>query len=402
MTPDRTQPPTRPTSPGVCIGRPFGVPVYVAPSWFVVAGLMTYFVAQGLPAHYELTATTKYIAAASFVLLLYGSVLVHELSHTIVARLLGLPVRRIVLMLIGGVSELEREPKSAGSEFLVALAGPVISIALAGTGFAVAGALHHDTVTRLIVVEIAIANSLVAMFNLLPGLPLDGGRVLRAVIWRVTGNPIRGTLGAAWTGRVLGALVAVVPVGLTVALEPDHRLDPLLAVYFLVIGWFLWAGASQSLPAGPPARRLPRIQVRGLARRALTVPVDLPLAEALRRADEAGARGIVTVDSDGRPSGLAVRSGGRCDPRAAPALGVGGLAGPPAGAAARPRRRAAWSGRSRRDRQAPSSEYLVMDSGSGLVWGVLATADVARAVNSSSIDAATGTVTLAARGRPSA
>ena len=383
MSQQRPAKKTRLPSPGVCLGRPLGVPVYVAPSWFLIAGLLTYFVAQTLPEHYGLTQVTKYTASASFVLLLYGSVLVHELSHTIVARLIGLPVRRIVLMLIGGVSELEREPKSAGSEFLVALAGPIVSILLGGVFAAAALTLHHDTITRLIVVEIAVANLVVALFNLLPGLPLDGGRLLRAVVWRISRSQSRGTLGAAHVGRILGVVVGLTPFVLTVALPEGDRPDTLAVLWFLVIGWFLWAGASQSIRVVHLRERLPRIRVGDLARRALTVPVDLPLAEALRRATEIGALGIVTVDSEGRPSGLVSEAAVRATPEARrPWVSVGSLA-----------RRVEphlvldpeLRGQAVLDAiaNAPSSEYLVIDGENGAVCGVLATADVARAVNSS-------------------
>ena len=374
--------PTRRSSPGVCIGRPLGVPVYVAPSWFLVAALLTYAVAYQLPDRYGLTTLTRYSAAAAFVLLLYGSVLIHELSHTFVARLIGLPVRRIVLMLIGGVSELEREPKSAGSEFLVAMAGPVVSIFLAGVGFAITGALHHDTITRLIVAEIAIANIVVAFFNLLPGLPLDGGRVLRAVVWRLTNDQARGTMGAARCGRVLAVLVAATPLVLSVVLDADHRPAGFVVFWFLVVGWFLWAGASQSIRVVQLRQRLPRIRVGDLARRALTVPVDLPLAEALRRAGEIGARGIVTIDSEGKPSGLVSEAAVAATPeQRRPWVSVGSLARrvePHLMLDAELRGQAVLDAIA----TAPASEYLVLDGDSGKVCGVLATADVARAVNS--------------------
>jgi Zn-dependent protease/CBS domain-containing protein len=373
----------RRTSPGVCLGRPLGVPVYVAPSWFLIAALLTYFVAQTLPDHYGLSPVTRYTASAAFVLLLYGSVLIHELSHTVIARLIGLPVRRIVLMLIGGVSELEREPKSAGSEFLVALAGPVVSICLAGIGFAIAGALQEETITRLIVVEIAFANIVVAVFNLLPGLPLDGGRLLRAVVWRLSRSQTRGTLGAAHAGRILGVVVGLTPFVLTIVLDEGNRPDTLAVLWFLVVGWFLWAGASQSIRVVHLRERLPRIRVGDLARRALTVPVDLPLAEALRRATEAGARGIVTVDSEGRPSGLVSEAAVAATPEARrPWVSVGSLARrvePQLTLDPELRGQAVLDAIA----NAPSSEYLVVDGENGAVCGVLATADVARAVNSS-------------------
>jgi Zn-dependent protease/CBS domain-containing protein len=380
--PEQPNRPSRRPLPGVCIGRPFGVPVYVAPSWFLVAAILTYAVAANLPDHYGLTTLTKYSAAAVFVLLLYGSVLIHELSHTVVARILGLPVRRIVLMLIGGVSELEREPKSAGSEYLVAMAGPVVSIFLAGVSGLAAKSMTHDSIARLILAEIAVANLVVAFFNLLPGLPLDGGRVMRAVVWRFTHDQARGTLGAARTGRALAVAVAATPVVLSVVLDEDHRPGGFVVLWFLVVGWFLWAGAGQSIRVVQLRQRLPRIRVGDLARRALTVPVDVPLAEALRRAGEIGARGIVTIDSEGKPSGLVSEAAVAATPeQRRPWVSVGSLA-----------RRvepqlvldAELRGQAVLDAIAstPASEYLVLDGDSGKVCGVLATADVARAMNS--------------------
>ncbi|MFL6240505.1 MAG: site-2 protease family protein [Actinomycetes bacterium] len=356
------------------------MPVYVAPSWFIAAAVMTYLVAGSLP--HNPSPQTRYGAAAIFVLLLYASVLVHELSHTFVARLIGIPVRRIVLMLIGGVSELEHDPKTAGSEFAVALAGPVVSVFLAGVGFAVFLLTHGDSLARLIVVEIAGANALVAVFNLLPGLPLDGGRVVRAVVWKLTGDPMRSTLSVAWIGRAMGAAIIIAPLALTVVL-PERGIGPFLTLYFLVIGYFLWAGAGQSIRVVHLRQRLPRIRVGDLARRALTVPVDLPLAEALRRATEAGARGIVTVDAEGHPSGLVSEAAVKATPEVRrPWVSVGSLA-----RRVEPRLvlDVELRGQAVLDAiaNAPASEYLVMDGESGTVAGVLATADVARAVNSS-------------------
>src|SRR4051794_40935943 len=148
-----------PRSPGVFMGRILGIPLYVAPSWFLIAAVFTVLVAQGLPNQFpDISTQGQYGAGALFVVLLYLSVLVHELSHSVVAKLLGLPVRRIVLLLIGGVSELEREPETAGREYLVAVAGPLVSLVLAGSGFAIEEALGGDSVVRLIVFQVAVAN----------------------------------------------------------------------------------------------------------------------------------------------------------------------------------------------------------------------------------------------------
>ena len=164
------------------IARPFGIPVYISPYWFLIAGVFVILYARGLD--HSVPANLRYIVAAAFVVLLYGSVLVHELSHSVVARAFGLPVRRILLYPLGGFSEIEREPPTPGREFLVSAAGPFISLALAAVGFAVGRAFHPGGVPGVLLSQLVVANLLVGVFNLLPGLPLDGGRMLRAGVWK--------------------------------------------------------------------------------------------------------------------------------------------------------------------------------------------------------------------------
>jgi len=368
-------------NPGVYAGRPLGIPLYIAPSWFIIAGLLTVSLADYLDQRSGVSSGTAYIAGAVFVVLLYFSVLVHELSHSWIAKTLGLPVRRIVLLLIGGVSELEREPETAAREYLVALAGPVMSLFLAGVGFAIADVFKTDSLPQIVAAEVALANGLVAVFNLLPGLPLDGGRVLRAVVWRLTHNPLRGTVAAAWTGRIIGLLIGAVPIVLYGVLPENDRPNVFNVLWFVVISSFLWAGASQALRIAAIRERLPQLSARALARRALTVPYDLPLAEAMRQAHDAGARGLVTVDGDGRPSGIVSEAAVIATPEhRRPWVAVGTLA-----------RRMEPSlvvdadlvGQAVLDAigRAPASEYVVVDGATGAIWGVLATADVVTVVN---------------------
>ena len=124
-------PPAR--QPGMLIGRPFGIGVYISPYWFLIAGVIIVVYAQNWPPERSrATGPMRYVISAAFVLLLYLSVLVHELSHSLVARRFGLPVRRILLYPLGGVSEIDKEPPTPGQEFSVAVAGPLLSLALAG------------------------------------------------------------------------------------------------------------------------------------------------------------------------------------------------------------------------------------------------------------------------------
>ena len=169
------------------IARPFGIPVYISPYWFVIAGVFVVLYAHGY-ARSGISTDLRYVVAAAFVVLLYASVLVHELSHSVVARGFGLPVRRILLYPLGGFSEIEKEPQTPGREFLVSAAGPVLSLALAGFGFVLDRVFHPGGVAGALLSQLVVANLLVGLFNMLPGLPLDGGRMLRAGVWKLTGR----------------------------------------------------------------------------------------------------------------------------------------------------------------------------------------------------------------------
>ena len=273
-TPEKPQ--RREAGHGIVIARPFGIPVFVSPYWFVIAGVFIFIYANDLAS--TLHGSTRYFVAAAFVVLLYASVLVHELSHSVVARAFGLPVRRILLYPLGGFSEIEREPPTPGREFLVSAAGPALSLALAAAGYGL-NQVVTDGISGTLVSQLVVANVVVGLFNLLPGLPLDGGRILRAVIWKVTGRPSTSTIIAAWAGRVI-ALGLFIPL-----LDPgiDSRVGTRVSVLYLaVIAAFMWIGAGQAIKATRFRERLPALQARRLARKAVSVAANTPLAEAIR------------------------------------------------------------------------------------------------------------------------
>ena len=186
-TPQKKKPQRRDAGPGIVLARPFGIPVYISPYWFVIAGVFILVYANDLASTFH--GPTRFVVAAAFVVLLYLSVLVHELSHSVVARGYGLPVRRILLYPLGGFSEIEREPQTPGREFLVSAAGPALSLLLAAGGYGLTHVVSAGTISGTLITQLMWANLIVGGFNLLPGLPLDGGRMLRAVIWKVTGRP---------------------------------------------------------------------------------------------------------------------------------------------------------------------------------------------------------------------
>jgi Zn-dependent protease len=358
------------------MGRPFGIPVYVAPSWFVVAALITWWFAEPVEERLPGLGAWKYGVSFTFVVLLYLSVLVHELSHSLVALRLGLPVRRISLHLLGGVSEIEREPETPLREFLVAAAGPALSLLLGGAGYLLCQLPASGSVLRFLLVEVTVANILVGLFNLLPGLPLDGGRLLGAGVWRVTGRRSTGIVASAWVGRGLAALLLLTPV-LLPSLS-GSPVDLVTVIWGALLASFIWLGADQALRVAKLRERLPSLSARALTRRAIPVAADLPLSEALRQAEAAGAQGLVVVDSAGRPVALANEAAVGATPLARrPWVSVGAVSRSLVPALVV---RADLTGEALVDvmRNAPASEYLVVEP-SGEIYGVLATSDVERA-----------------------
>jgi len=298
-----TSPSPAPARPaGLRVGRVLGVPVHVSPSWLLLAA---FIVASFGPELADLYGSTRgYTAAAAFAVLLLLSVLLHEIGHCVVARAFDLPVRSITVTFLAGLTEITEPPQTPAREYAVAVIGPMVSLLLAAVGWASLHLFQTGSLPYLLCAVVAFSNGLVAAFNLLPGLPLDGGRVLRAVLWRVTGDPERATRAAAWSGR--GVAVIVVPVLLVVVLPATGSTERTLSTVLVaaLISGFLYLGATSSLQRARLVARLPRVTVAALARTAIAVPADLPLAEAVRRAQEAQVRGVVVVDGKGDPEAV--------------------------------------------------------------------------------------------------
>jgi Zn-dependent protease len=365
--------PRRDPRAGIIIARPFGIPVYVSPYWFVVAAVLVvlYSNSNALPGTVP-NSVARYLVAVAFVVLLYVSVLIHELSHSLVARAFKLPVRRILLYPLGGFSEIEQEPPTPSQEFLVSAAGPAMSLLLAGLGIGVNVLLDLRGIPRVIMDRLVLANIVVGVFNLLPGLPLDGGRVLRALLWKLTGKSGYSTVLAAWAGRILAVALAVVPFAFpssSVGLENGYGL------WLFAVAAFMFMSAGQALRSAQVRERLPALQARALARRAIPIPSNLPLAEAIRRADLAQARALVVVDHDAKPIAIVNEGAVIATPeQRRPWIDAGSLArtlDPDMILSAD------LSGMDLIEavRRAPASEYLLIEP-TGQVYGVLATADL--------------------------
>jgi Zn-dependent protease len=291
-----------PRPPGTFkLGTIAGSDVLVSSSWFLIAGLIAVLMAPRVEQAQPDLGPWKYVAGLAFAVILYGSVLLHEASHAIAARRYGFPVRSITLHFLGGMTAIEGESRTPRQEFWIAVVGPLTSLAVGGAALGL-WFVTPDGLLLMAVEGLAGANLLVGVLNLVPGLPLDGGRVLKAAVWRLTGNVHRGTIAAGWGGRVAAAAALLWPLLQEQLLDrPPDVIDFLVSI---VIAAFLWSGATAAIASARLRSRLPDLRARDLARRTLAVPDDLPLSEAVRRAQDVEAGSIVTVTSSGRPIGV--------------------------------------------------------------------------------------------------
>ena len=222
------------------IGRVLGIPIDLDYSWFLIAILITWLLAVNYyPVAFKGgTAGEYWLMGAVTAVLFFASILVHELAHSWVALRYKIPIHRITLFIFGGVSQLAGEPPSAAAEFLIAIAGPLTSFVLAAIFFLLEGPLVNVAPALAVAKYLALINGLLGLFNLIPGFPLDGGRVFRAIVWGVNKNFRRATVIAASTGRFFGFLFIVWGVWQILT----GRVADGLWIAF--IGWFLESAAG--------------------------------------------------------------------------------------------------------------------------------------------------------------
>jgi Zn-dependent protease len=367
----------------VRLGSVLGVPVFVTPSWLLVAAFVTISYSGFLRDEvHGLSAGGAYLLGVGYAVALAASVLAHEIGHTVVSRAVGLPVRRIVVFLLGGVSEIEGQARRPRDEFAIAAAGPAVSLLLAGACWAASVLPPNATSLQVLLNLLAWSNLIIAVFNVLPGLPLDGGRIVQSVIWML-GKPRQdGVIIAAWSGRVVAiALALAVVVGngvLSRNRSTDFSMIGATAMGFAIAA-FLWFGATQALRAAGIGRRAAQLQVGHLIRPAVYLPATMPISEAVRQVMQSRAAGIVVIDADGRSRGIVREASiagldasrrpwatlAEVSSSLVPGMVLSdALNGPDLVAAVQAH---------------PATEYLVVND-SGVSRGVIATADLARAL----------------------
>lgn len=294
---DNDRPALRRPPGTVQVARLAGAPVLVQSSWFLVAGVIAIMCAPLVESIHPGLGFGRYLVGLLFAVVLYGSVLVHEASHAFMARAFGYRVESISLNFLGGATQMDGESQTPRQEFWIAVVGPVASLGCAAAAWGASLVPEEGSLAEFLVRALALANLLVGITNLVPALPLDGGRVLKAAIWQVSGNQHRGTMVAAWSGRALAVLVLAWPCYLLVF--RDHQVPTFTWVICVVMAGFLWTAASAFLAHARMRERLPRLKGRPLSRRAVLVPGELSLSQALALAETAGAGAIVVHDTEG-------------------------------------------------------------------------------------------------------
>ncbi len=283
------------------IGQIWGIPIGLHLSWFLIFGLVTWSLAAGFfPEEYpSLTTSTYWVLGAITSILFFGSVLVHELAHAFVALRHKVPVRSISLFIFGGVAELTQEPRNARSEFWIAIAGPLASLGLA----ALFGGLYlldqHIPMLAAPSIWLARINLALVVFNLIPGFPLDGGRILRAMVWWRTKDLNKATRIASFSGQLIayGFIIIGIIVGLGVSFFDG--------IWLVLIGWFLQNAASSSLTHSQVQQALNNVTVSQAMKR------ELPKITSLTSLKQLVEDGIIQqghryflVEEDGEIRGM--------------------------------------------------------------------------------------------------
>ena len=283
-----------PISPGLRIGRILGIPIYVHPSWMIIFVLITMSLAmQFTQEHPQWTSVQHWSVGVATSLLFFASVLFHELSHSVVARFYKIRVISITLFVFGGVARLGREPSKPIQEFNIAIAGPIASLVLALGFYSLTLFFPYAQMVVALAVWLGQTNAALALFNLLPGFPLDGGRVFRAIVWGVTKDFARATKIAGTSGKVVayGMIVFGAWLGMTKGQWTS-------GLWLAFIGWFLLNAAQESVAQVAIRETLSGLHAADVMSHEIpTVPRNMSLEEYGHEVTRTGRRcHLVTTD----------------------------------------------------------------------------------------------------------
>ena len=303
--------------------RLFGIRVGVNYSWFLILFVVIFVLWDSLSATLDASNTTVYVVAVVAALSFFASILLHEFGHALAARREGIEVAGIDLFLFGGVMRMNRETETPGAEFRVAIAGPLVTLAIVGLAAAAAIVLAGEdsfwdaarlsgqadaTPVEVVVSLLVTMNLFLLVFNLVPAFPLDGGRIARAAAWRLTGDRHRSTRFAARIGIGFGWLLMAGGVLLVLTVGGDAAFD---GIWFIALGWLLAQGARGAIAQAAFTERLAGITVADIMdSEPVTIPADMPVGRAYEEffLRYQGWEWFAVVEADGRFAGLAHRA----------------------------------------------------------------------------------------------
>lgn len=283
------------------LGRIFNIPIGLDYSWFLIFTLLTWSLAVSYyPAEFRHWPTIQYwIVGAATAILLFVSVLLHELGHSLVALRYKIPVRSITLFIFGGVAQIAAEPPSASAEFWIAIAGPLVSFALAGL-FTLAQPFSAGFAPLFALVKyVAYLNGTLGLFNLIPGFPLDGGRVFRAIVWGLTHSMHRATIVAGTLGRIIA--FGFILFGVWQMFSGNF----VGGLWIAFIGWFLESAANGQVHQQALHEMLSGQTVaRAMNHDFSTVPANMSLQELANQYILGEGKRYFIVENAGRASGM--------------------------------------------------------------------------------------------------
>ena len=298
------------------LARIAGIRIGASPSWFIVLFLAIYWLSGDFQDALDGTSTEAYLTAVAAAVLFFGSIILHELGHAFEARRSGIRVEGIDLWFFGGIAKLSRDSKSPGEEFRVAAAGPAVTLLIVAVCFGVSAMLEGSdavkvatldsgtdtTPVELLIGFVASMNAIIFLFNLVPAFPLDGGRIARAIAWKVTGDRARGTIFAARLGQGFGYLM----IGWG-AYTYFAQSDGIGGIWWAVLGWLIASSAKSAAVGAQVTERLEGITVGDVMDRSpLTMPPDIRLIEAEEAwFDRHQAQWFAVVDETGHLLGIA-------------------------------------------------------------------------------------------------
>ena len=367
---------TQEKSPGIKLGRIGGVPVYLSSSWFIITAVITFSVGMQLARGGVIPPLNAYLMGLSCAVAIAVAVLIHEVAHAMTARAFKWPDAHIVLTLMGGHTQFGSFKAKPGASLWVALSGPLSNFVLAGLGWLVMENIQLGVYPNLLLDFFVYANLLLGAFNALPGLPLDGGRLVESIVWKATGSQFRGTIASCWVGRVIA--VGIVFYFVLLPFLRGQQPEIITVVVGIMVAMFMWQATTQLIGHSKMMLNLPTVIASDLMSPASAMVSHAMVSDVLSRKAARGGE-IILVDPKGMPVGVIdAQALAKVDPRQGgnvPALAVSRALGQGAIVAEES------DGRALIDYLASveSAEYAVI-SASGHVVGLLHQREIIKAV----------------------